>query len=587
MIHRLAQAQWNTQHPIQDFPGLQSNHYEHPDDRRLLSTARNIKGFDTVFKALSGAMFERQGYLMDLANAIRVSPSQHPQLYRVFQETVRALDVPEPELFISNRPGINAYATGSNKPYVVLHADLLHVMSSHEIQWVLAHELGHIKSGHVLYQGMMQFLTSGAINFIPGIGLLFQQGLQQALMLGLLHWSRVAEFTADRAAALVTGSPELGVQTLLKLAGGWVDPDHFSLEAFMKQGAEFSDISDTFSGKVYNLMAGALEMTHPYPVIRAKALQEWHQSSSYQSLLRHEYLQGLDQHYRLYPSSGPQCEQCKAFVADQHEQCPNCHHARASQTLHISLPDKIKCTCHHCQKTNSRYQVYCFHCGEKIQDHLFKTVKPQESNPPTESSREVGSVTPRTAPGQYSTSKLAGGLGNLVNQSLKGHEQLLQEVETNMGIGLAFTTERILVVKAGLVAAGGFGKTVLHSFFYDDIEELHLKRGKPLPKAGQDPNTIKELLVFAVQLKNQVFPTNVFVDLPLLEQSSILTLMNDNPFGVLRTFLNHFQWKSAAQQTLAPAATEAAPDLMVLLRMLDSGKITQKQFDLLASKLEA
>ncbi|GEM49164.1 M48 family metalloprotease [Deinococcus cellulosilyticus] len=584
MTHRLSQAQWNTQHPIQDFPGLQSHHYEHPDDRRLLSTARNIKGFDTVFKALSGAMFERQGYLMDLANHIRVGPVQHPQLYRVFQETVRALDIPEPELFISNRPGINAYATGSNKPYVVLHADLLHVMSSREIQWVIAHELGHIKSGHVLYQSMMQVLTSGAINLIPGIGILFQQGLQQALLLGLMHWSRVAEFTADRAAALVTGSPELGVQTLLKLAGGWVDPDHFNLDAFMKQGEEFSSISDTFSGKVYNLMSGVLEMTHPYPVIRAKALQEWHQSSTYQGLVRQEHLQGLDQHYRLYPHPGARCEKCSAFVADQHAQCPNCQHPRTSQTLHMSLPDEIKCTCHRCQKTNSRYQVYCFHCGEKIQDHLFKTVKPQES---TEVTREAGSVTPRTSKAQYSTSKLTGGLGNLVNQSLKGNEQILQEVETNMGIGLAFTTDRILVVKAGLVAAGGFGKTVQHSFYYDNIEELHLKRGKPMPKPGQDPNTIKELVVFAIHLKNKPLPQNLFVDLPLLEQSNVLTLLNDNPFGVLRTFLNQFQWKTAPQAEQTPATPEATPDLMMLLRMLDSGKISQEQFTLLSSKLQA
>ena len=82
----------------------------------------------------------------------------------------------------------------------------------------MAHELGHVKSGHVLYYQIAEFLpviTEAIGDATFGVGALLGAGVQVAL----LNWRRKSEHTADRAGLLVVQDLQVALSALMKLAG--------------------------------------------------------------------------------------------------------------------------------------------------------------------------------------------------------------------------------------------------------------------------------------------------------------------------------------------------------------------------------
>lgn len=75
------------------FPDLSPRAYGHPTDRGALVAMRAIPGFDSVLKAISGAIGERSVRLLYLATSIRTSPRQYPALHPVLAEAATSLDV--------------------------------------------------------------------------------------------------------------------------------------------------------------------------------------------------------------------------------------------------------------------------------------------------------------------------------------------------------------------------------------------------------------------------------------------------------------------------------------------------------------
>jgi hypothetical protein len=65
------------------FPGISPRAYEHPVDRGALATLRMAPGFAEVLEALSGFFHERGERLRAVGSAIRVGPTQYPELDRM------------------------------------------------------------------------------------------------------------------------------------------------------------------------------------------------------------------------------------------------------------------------------------------------------------------------------------------------------------------------------------------------------------------------------------------------------------------------------------------------------------------------
>src|SRR4051812_43105267 len=100
--------------------------WEHPADRAALNALRKIPVFDEVLRKLFGAIGERQVRLMFLANAVRVSPTQHPKLHQLWADVHRTLDAPaQYPLYVTQNPTYNAAALGMDKPFVIVHSELL------------------------------------------------------------------------------------------------------------------------------------------------------------------------------------------------------------------------------------------------------------------------------------------------------------------------------------------------------------------------------------------------------------------------------------------------------------------------------
>jgi Zn-dependent protease with chaperone function len=273
-------------------PGLSSRAYEHPADRSALVALRSLTGFDVVLKALSGFFRERSHRLMYLASSVRVSDRQFRDIDAMFSELVRILDLPErPELYVERKADASAMAIGMDKPFIVVTTGMLDLMEPDELRFVLAHELGHVLSGHAVYRTMLHHLVrlSSRAAWMP-VGYL---GLR-AVIGALEEWQRKSELSADRAGLLGCQDQAAALRALMKTAGG-ARLYEMDEAAFLAQAAEYDAAGDLRDGvlKLLNLEG----QSHPFTVLRAAELQRWIDDGDYAAIVDGIYpLREDDQH---------------------------------------------------------------------------------------------------------------------------------------------------------------------------------------------------------------------------------------------------------------------------------------------------
>jgi Zn-dependent protease with chaperone function len=262
--------------------GIDASSWEHPADRAALAALRRIPGFDQVLKALFGLFGEKPIRLSFQANAVRVGPKQFPELHRQYQHVLKTMDAPaDYQLFVSQTPLVNAGAYGMQKPFIVLNSGTIELLDKDEVEFILAHELGHIMSGHVLYRTMTVLLLQLAQMGFPVVGL-----AARAVLIGLLEWMRKSELSADRAGLLGLQDPTKSLHSFMTLAGGG-KPEETDLNEFLIQADEYRQSGDAADivFKVLNLLGA----THPFHVLRAAELRDWIEAGEYDRILRGEY----------------------------------------------------------------------------------------------------------------------------------------------------------------------------------------------------------------------------------------------------------------------------------------------------------
>ncbi|WP_372506223.1 M48 family metallopeptidase [Actinomadura madurae] len=121
-----------------------------------------------------------------------------------------------PELYVRQDPTPNAMALGSDHPFIVLNTGLIDLLDEEELRFVVGHEVGHILSGHAVYQTMMQILLQlgSRLAWLP----LGNVGIA-AIIIGLREWFRKAELSSDRAGLLVGQDVDAAKRVNMKLAG--------------------------------------------------------------------------------------------------------------------------------------------------------------------------------------------------------------------------------------------------------------------------------------------------------------------------------------------------------------------------------
>lgn len=267
--------------------GLKADRFRHPLDLEATAALKQLPGLDLMIRNLLGPMAEQIFYLENIAASVLVGAQQLPHLHQLLLESCQVLDLEPPQLYVHQHPAPNAYtlAMRGKQPFVVLHTSLIEMLTPEEIQAVIAHELGHLKCEHGVFLTLANLIVL-ATGQIPRWGEWIAQGLQ----VQMLQWLRCAEFTCDRAALLVAQDPKLIVSVLMKLAGGSPSlAPQLNVDAFLAQARAY-DQSNTQLGQMIK-EARTAQLTHPLPVLRAREIDQWASSQSYQALLQNHSLQ--------------------------------------------------------------------------------------------------------------------------------------------------------------------------------------------------------------------------------------------------------------------------------------------------------
>jgi Zn-dependent protease with chaperone function len=136
------------------------------------------------------------------ANTVQLSESQYPEIFATMRRYAAQLGIKKvPDLFLQNGNGVlNAFAAQAfRQNYVVIYNSLfanLQRESQAALDFILGHELGHIKLGHVSLWYQISIAYSGQI---PIIG----------------AWlSRLREYSCDRYGAYLEPEGQVGMVLL-------------------------------------------------------------------------------------------------------------------------------------------------------------------------------------------------------------------------------------------------------------------------------------------------------------------------------------------------------------------------------------
>lgn len=176
---------------------------------------------------IAGVVFIRFLYWKEIANGVEITEAQLPEIYTIYAELAERMEVnPVPRLYMGNGNGtLNAFASKCQikRHYIVIWSDLLDIAYEHGdfdgVKFVLAHELGHVKCGHV-------DLWRQAIMAVP-----------RALFLGR-SVVRAQEYTADRCGAYY--APE-GAKSIMVLFAGKRMYRRCSVDAYRASNSNHKD----------------------------------------------------------------------------------------------------------------------------------------------------------------------------------------------------------------------------------------------------------------------------------------------------------------------------------------------------------
>ena len=265
-------------------PGISPKAYEHPADRAATAALGSIPMLDLVVRKLIEFGYERALRQTYLGASVRLGTDQLPQIWTRYQHVLGVLDMPEEyNLYLTAEPVANAMAVGAGKPIIVLNSATVELLDIDQLEAVIAHEIGHILSDHVLYRTALQILLRLGSQRLPMVAGMPLMAVQHAL----LEWSRATELTCDRAAAIVTRDPRVVCRMLMTMSGG-AKADDLNLDAFMRQAMEYTEAGEGLD-RLHRLLTD-MHVDHALPVKRVHELLTWVRDGEYDRIVSGEYI---------------------------------------------------------------------------------------------------------------------------------------------------------------------------------------------------------------------------------------------------------------------------------------------------------
>ncbi len=259
----------------------------HPEDEAARKYLEGIPGFTTVTKYFLEQGMEKQLHGMFMAEKIRLSPTQIPELYNKLVPIVKKFDIQEPEFYLEMNRTPNAYTTGDKQTFIVVTSGLLETCNDEEILAILAHECGHILCRHVFYKTIAMFLFYAA----DALGVVGK--LAAPIQYALNYWSRRSELSADRAALVYAGNTEPMTNALLRITGG---PESLTgkinIDEYARQAQHYYDLCDNSKWHKILQSLAVMNNSHPFTAVRVSELQKWSKSNEFMQLHENMLKQG-------------------------------------------------------------------------------------------------------------------------------------------------------------------------------------------------------------------------------------------------------------------------------------------------------
>ena len=172
-----------------------------------------------IFLLILGVIYVQLTQAQYLGNAIRIYENQFPEIYDIFKKHAIELKIHKAALYIVQNPVPNAYTLGITSCSVILTSGLVEQFTLKELNFTLAHELGHYKAGHTKISTLIQPLGSNNVF--------------SSLIFGL--WQRKTEYSADRCGLILSKDLDSGITALLKLSIGGKLFQDFNLKGYLEQ----------------------------------------------------------------------------------------------------------------------------------------------------------------------------------------------------------------------------------------------------------------------------------------------------------------------------------------------------------------
>jgi Zn-dependent protease with chaperone function len=311
----------------QVFPGLSPRFYEHPDERKTLKAMQGIPLTGEVMKQFF-KYWHNINYEVSLtAGSVRITESHFSQTYEIFKECGDILDLKKlPKFYVSHDSRAHACTTGVDDTFLVVSSALLDLMTRDELYFIIGHEMGHIKSNHILYHDLaswIKHIATVAGNLTFGIGEIVGMGLMTAI----INWIKKSEFTADRAGLIACQDVDVATKALIKLALGSKKLfSQISINEYISQGEELKEDEDKSAVFKSVKTIQNITMTHAFTATRVKLLQEWAKSNDYERLLDGDY-QGVEQMEEpedIEEKEELECPLCSAGISPDDNVCKLC-----------------------------------------------------------------------------------------------------------------------------------------------------------------------------------------------------------------------------------------------------------------------
>jgi Zn-dependent protease with chaperone function len=192
-----------------------------------------------------------------LGTAVKVTDQQYPRVFEAAKAAGAALRVRVPVVFAAPSEDITVKVLGTeDAPHLIVNLALAERLDDVDLLAAIAHELGHIQNGHILFTTALHYLTNSAAFFIRWI-------VQPAIMT-LQAWARRAEVTCDRAALLAVRDLDKTLNALVKLELGVDKGSAFNADEYLKAVPEPKKGLGRFA---------ELFRSHPYMPKRVQALR--------------------------------------------------------------------------------------------------------------------------------------------------------------------------------------------------------------------------------------------------------------------------------------------------------------------------